>query len=171
MNIMKYLSRLLVSIILVLFLFQNSEAQDLVKSRSTFCIAGSSKYIHANGNNFFVQQSIGQSSVIGINKNNNVTLRQGFIQPLSHFVISKSPDILKAVVYQNQFSEEIIMTFNEEISENLYVSVYDLYGRIVFSQRYEPAQEIRMKSRLASPVLYILRVNTMSKYFVTKLIN
>jgi hypothetical protein len=58
---------------------QNTAGKHLV--RSTVGVSGSSTDIKIQNTNYVVQQSIGQSSVIGTFAIGDLNVRQGFIQP------------------------------------------------------------------------------------------
>lgn len=162
------------SILSLIFLaqlyLQPVKAQSPVKLRSTLSIGGSSKTIPAQGQNYSVRQSIGQSSVIDTYKAQGYMLRQGFIQPINGFSKSRTSQNLQATVSPNPFSENVIVSFTEAISDNLCVTLYDLFGQTVFSKQYPAAQELNLNFAYLPSGLFIIKINTSRKHFTAKLI-
>ncbi len=162
--------KLLFFILLVLLSFQTVNSQALIKLRSTVSNGGSSKIFISKGHNYYFQQSIGQSSVIGLSQDNNFLLRQGFIQPLKDSINPIPFEILKAIVSPNPFSENLTVSFAEDISDILYLTLYDLNGKIVYFNKYEANQELNLNLHSLAPAVYLIKVNTSTKCFYAKMI-
>ena len=115
---------------------QTVVSQAPVKLRSTLSISGSSKAVTIADQHLFVQQIIGQSGVIGLSSASTYQLRQGFIQPIegSKRIIEK--EYLQVTVSPNPFPGEIRISFTEQISDELYVSISDLNGKTLYFSRY-----------------------------------
>ena len=73
--------------------------------KSTTSSSGSTSELILDGNNVIVQQSIGQSSPIGVTLTSKAEVLQGFIQPsiLSKILTPNVPQILKASFFPNPF--------------------------------------------------------------------
>jgi len=138
--------------------------------RSTLSIGGASKTYNNKGKQYTIQQSIGQSSVIDSYQANGFVLMQGFIQSLDGLSNQKQNNYLHALVSPNPFSNSIRISFSDEISDNLYVSVCSLHGRVVYSDACPKSQELYLNLINLSPGFYIIRVNSGSKYFAAKVI-
>lgn len=125
-------------IIMIFFVFcsylQQTIAQSSPLIRSTSGISGSSETIYTGTNTYIIQQSIGQTSAIGTFKSNDYTFRQGFIQPNVMAVIKDKniPLILKITIYPNPFEKDISLSFNEEIKDEVIITVFDITGRLIF---------------------------------------
>lgn len=149
---------------------QNNSSEQLV--RSTTGVSGSSEIISANNKTFVIQQSIGQASAIGTFNNVDYILRQGFIQPnvLAKIIDDAIPLNLEAIIYPNPFVESISISFNEKISDNIDVFVYDVLGRVVFSNSYNAEQNITIQFNNLSVANYIIKVLANKKQFVKHII-
>jgi len=161
---------------LVLFFFvvqtygQKTSSKQLL--RSTVGMSGSSNNIDSQNESYVVQQSIGQSSVIGTYVIGNLTVRQGFIQPNVYAAIidKKIPMNLGVVIYPNPFLANITLLFSEEIVDEVKVEIYDLLGRLVFSNNYPPSQNVSMILDNFPVANYILKVQANNKQIVKKIL-
>lgn len=167
---MKKPIKLLFAILLILQSFQTLFAQSPIKLRSTLGVSGSSKTFTSNGQQYYLVQSIGQSSVIGLSQNNKYFLRQGFIQPINSSIPVIQLDILRAEVYPNPFSANITVSFAEDVSDILHVTLIDLNGRISYLKLFPAAQEIKLNVESLAPTIYILMVRSTTKCFYSKMI-
>lgn len=168
-DIIKYL-RLFFTILLALFSLQGVNSQALVKLRSTLNTCGSSEIIASDGQKYYVQQSIGQSGIIGLSQNKNFLLRQGFIQPFKAPFTVTVPEIPQVKVFRDPFSPHITVLFTEEITDILLITLFDLNGKIVFCNQFEPAQELNLNVGTLAPSIYLLKVNTGTSGFCLKTI-
>ncbi len=119
-----------------------------------------------------MQQSIGQQSIIGLNQASRVTMLQGFIQPPLLFSKSKKVDplLLQATVTPNPFSQSTTIIFSEAINDCIYVNLYDLYGRALYSNKFGSSQEINIDFGNLFSGLYIIKIQSGKKRLVSKLI-
>jgi hypothetical protein len=149
---------------------QNTTSAYLVKA--TTAVAGSSENVELNNKDYVVQQSIGQSSVIGVFYEGDYTVRQGFIQPnvLAKIIDLGVPLNLEAVVYPNPFVEAVTISFTEQISGKVEVSVFDLLGRQVFSKSYMANQELNVQFNKLPVTAYILKVMANNKQFIKNIL-
>jgi len=157
---------------------QNNSSEFL--ARSTIGISGSSETISSNNQTYIVQQSIGQTSVIGTFYVSEYIIRQGFIQPLSNLQMDILPSNplpsehsgvnLSVAIYPNPFRESITLSFSEKVSGTIYVLVYDLSGRLVFSKDYLTDENVKVEFKNLSMGTYLMRVSTNNKQFIKKII-
>ena len=161
--------KLVALLFLAQYLIQTALAQTPQRLRSTFSIGGSSKTFTAKGKHYIVQQSIGQSSVIDSYRADGFVLRQGFIQPLMSVAGSQIAQPIQADISPNPSTGNIAVSFTETISENLIVTLYDMLGRPVFTNSYEPVQVLNLDLGSFASGLYILTINSGNKHLVTKL--
>ena len=144
--------------------------------RSTLGVNGLSKTINTNTATYFVQQSIGQASVIGTYSKNGYTIRQGFLQPLSsgikvQSVLENNPENnLKVVLYPNPFQQSINISINEYIINDVSIVIYNISGKIVFSEKHFESQLINISLDYLPKGDYIIKITTENKQFVSKLI-
>ena len=161
----------IITLILILFFVQNISSQNVTKTRSTFSAAGSSKAVISNNYSFYYQQCIGQSSSIGLKKSNNIHLRQGFLQPIYGTVRSHNPGFLQAVILQDKSNQQLTIKLQEVITQDINIDVYDLCGRVLYSERHKPCNEIYLQLGMNEPTFYIIRVYSGQKCFVGKIVN
>ncbi|MFM2369766.1 MAG: hypothetical protein RL619_2079 [Bacteroidota bacterium] len=140
--------------------------------RSTIGVSGSLKNINIQNKDYIIQQSVGQGSVIGTFMNDNLILRQGFIQPdvLAKIADKTIPLNLEAVIYPNPFSENILLMFNEEVTSIISVEIYDIIGKLIFSKDYSPSQSIDVSLGNLPVSNYIIKAKANNKQFVKKII-
>ena len=141
---------LIISILIVGFTTQFTKAQSTQSDyliRSTTGVSGSSSAISINNKTYIVQQSTGQTSVIGTFNNTAYTIRQGFIQPnVLAKIINKNISLaLEATFYPNPFLESVTLAFTEKIEGNVEVAVFDMLGRLVFSNTYTADQNLKVQ--------------------------
>ncbi|WP_010232407.1 T9SS type A sorting domain-containing protein [Gillisia marina] len=164
-----------VSVLLIVFGKQLSKAQTSSTKqlvRATTGTSGSSENVSTNNHTYLIQQSIGQASVIGTLYDSKYIVRQGFIQPsvLAKILDVNIPLSLEAVAYPNPFIESITLSFSEQITNNVHVSVYDLFGRVLFSKDYKANQKINVQFNNLSVADYILKVTANNKQFIKKIL-
>ncbi|WP_372793990.1 T9SS type A sorting domain-containing protein [Lutibacter sp.] len=146
-----------------------SVAQEIM--RSTLGISGSSSLVSSGSKHYFVQQSVGQTSVIGKFQSNGMILRQGFIQPpmLSSKVIPEETN-LEAIIYPNPVNNEVNITFKEAVKEIVYIQIFDLLGRSVYTKEMNPAQQLNINLSFLASAQYLFLINTGEKQFKANLI-
>jgi len=140
--------------------------------RSTLGSSGFSKTITSNQGNYYVSQSVGQSGVIGTSTKNNYTIRQGFQQPpISAQVVELPGQMkLKANVFPNPFLHSIDVIFEELIKDELSVTIYNLSGTLILSEKYSAAQSLNLPLDFLSKGNYIIKIATENKQFVSKIV-
>lgn len=166
---------LFITTLLLVFLTQFTEAQSTRSDylvRSTTGVLGGSVTTSQNNNSYTVQQSIGQTSVIGTFKNNAYTIRQGFIQPdVLAKIVNKNISLdLEASFYPNPFVDTVTIAFTEPITGKVAVVVFDMLGRLVFSNTYNAEQNLQVQFKNLSVADYILKVTANNKQFVKSII-
>jgi hypothetical protein len=148
---------------------QNTTSDYLL--RSTTGVTGSSTTITNNSKTYVIQQSVGQASVIGKFQSNDVIARQGFIQPttISTRIIPEDTN-LEARIYPNPVNNELFISFNELVKDQVTIQIFDFLGRNVFNRTMNPAQTLSINLNLLASAQYILLVNTGQKQFKANLI-
>ena len=150
-------------------LFTSINAQVLKKQ--TLGVQGSSHFVYASTTSYFLQQSIGQGSVINTYHQNDYSLRQGFLQPVDASILTSDADNeLEAAIYPNPFSTEVNIQFGEVISDVVQVTMYDVLGRLVYDTVFSPNQLITIYLDDFSSGHYLLSVQMQSQLLTAKLI-
>lgn len=170
MFVVRSLLKFFIPFLPLLLLYQTVKAQEPAKLISTLNIGGSSNTLTIDSRKYYYQQSIGQSGIIGLSGGNNHIARQGFIQPMAGRESPMLAGDLRVEIYPNPFSGNIILSFPEKISEILYVTMYDLNGRIVYLKKFEAAGELNIDLKGLASSIYIMRINTTTRYFCSKVV-
>ncbi|QNJ97294.1 T9SS type A sorting domain-containing protein [Constantimarinum furrinae] len=155
----------------ILFLTLTSLCVGQEIARSTVGASGSSAAVETINGTYIIQESIGQSSVIGTHYSSEVILRQGFIQPpISIQGILADETNIDAVVYPNPFTSSVNVAFREELKGGLSIAIYDLLGRLVYSNERNAEREIRIDLDFLSSAQYILLITSGNKQFKATLL-
>ncbi|SHH35578.1 T9SS type A sorting domain-containing protein [Winogradskyella jejuensis] len=152
--------------------FQAQNNSDYRIISSNLGVAGSSQTIETSRGTYKVSQSIGQSSIIGTYKSNGYYLRQGYQQPLTGAtnINNLSTTEISAKVYPNPFSRQLNIVFTERIQSDISVLIFDINGRLIYNQNFEPRQDVEIQIENISKGTYFLKVASKRKRFNTKLI-
>ena len=152
-------------LIATLLLGSMLNAQELV--RSTVGVSGSSSTVGSGDRQLIVQQSVGQSSVIGYFTNENISIRQGFIQPPIEILGTANDDNnpIDAVLFPNPFSSSVTVAFNEELKENLQITIYDMLGRVVYETSSRAEAQITIDLGFLSSAQYVLLLTSENRQF------
>ncbi|MFA6401300.1 MAG: T9SS type A sorting domain-containing protein [Salinivirgaceae bacterium] len=138
--------------------------------RSSLGNAGKSVILLSNGQEFTVQQSIGQGSVIGTFNQNGYVLRQGFIQPSKMAASPKASTKLQVTFSPNPASEKMTITLTETVNGPITVNLFDISGKTLFTDNFPVSQEIKLDYLPLACGIYIMEVTTGNQYFSAKLI-
>ena len=164
-----FLNKLFFLVFFILYSFR-AFSQNPVKLRSTTSAVGTTGNIQYRNERLYIAQSVGQASVINKYNAQGVTLRQGFIQPLSKASSEISKESLKGMIYPNPFINELIVSFSDAVSDELLVSIYNSQGNLVHSDRQNAHQEIHLDLTNLLRGIYFLVVTTNNKQFSSHLI-
>ncbi len=125
------------------------------------------------GNGAFVQQSVGQSSVVlGNYKGNKTLIGQGFIQGTSKSTSgSLKPTTATVIAYPIPATEVISFKFSTPLSSPIVVSLFDVRGRLVFTQKGDLIQNVfTMSIASLSEGVYFTKIESSNHVFSTKII-
>lgn len=154
----------------VLFFVEPIHAQKPVQLISTLSIGAASKSVTANGERISFPQSIGQSGVIGVFRKNELLLRQGFIQPVMSRPNSPKVKIIIAELFPNPFTNDLTISFRDEIRNTLYVNLIDLHGRVIYSRKFTPSNKIVLYPGTIPSGLYLLRISVDKQQYSWKVV-
>ncbi len=94
-------------------------------------------------NGMYVSQSIGQLSVIGNQTVQGYTYGQGFQQSVwSKYINSNSTSNITTITYPNPFINTVNFQFSQVINDNISVAIYDVRGRLVYTEEKNPTGNI-----------------------------
>jgi hypothetical protein len=113
------------------FIQLNSSAQVKVKNE-TISAFGTGTSLDLR--EFSIQQSIGQSSVIGSFYNEELKINQGFLQGLP-MGFENSSEAMMVLPFPNPFKDRVTFQFLPGISEEVALSVYDMFGRLLLTEQ------------------------------------
>lgn len=156
---------------IIICIATSSWGQQMIKE--TLASAGSSHFVYGENSSFFIQESIGQGSVINtFTSVSNYSARQGFIQPISVAVLYNGlDDMIDASIWPNPFSDEINIALNEPLlGGGLDIAVYDLTGRLVYNKSFSPNPDYTISLSNLSNGIYLLKLETQARSFTTKVI-
>ena len=86
-------------------------------------------------NGLYVSQTIGQQSVIGTYTVDGKTYGQGFQQSLwSKYISSSVNNTITTITFPNPFISSINFQFSQPIKETISVALFDVRGRLVYSE-------------------------------------
>ena len=166
----------LFSVIMITVSGQNKQSysspDSLTITRSTIGINGISKTLKTEKGTYIFSHSVGQSSVIGTFQEEGYTIRQGFQQPLLKAIVIQPADenSFSAEVFPNPFTDLLSLSFDITVKHNLYVWVYDVSGKTVFSNQYPAQQSLSLKLISLPTGQYLIKVITNKKQFISSII-
>jgi hypothetical protein len=136
--------------------------------RSTISNTGSSTQTE---DNYIVQYSVGQSSLIGLQETNQRAVRQGFIQPaqLKRMLAASNAADLLVSAYPNPTTDKITIAFKELITGKVIFSVYDQMGKLILEENRESEVELTFSLAILAAGNYFVKVNTSNKEYVTQI--
>ena len=173
---MKRITIILYSIVCFLFIqatqAQYNQANNLL--RATTSINGSSEIIDLNNSEIKIQQIIGQASIIGTFEGEKHILKQGFIQSnylnISTLNVLDYKSNINVEIYPNPFKKEIVISFSEAIDDIIQISIYDLLGRVVFTETNFLNLKFTLDLNRLPSSTYLLLIKSKNKNFIKKII-
>jgi hypothetical protein len=119
---------------LMVIVFSSATAQQL--HHQMLSSQGTAKNL---SNGMYVSQSIGQQSVIGNQTVQGYSYGQGFQQSAwSKYIKSNKGVSIATVTYPNPFVSTVNFQFSQVINDNIAVSIFDIRGRLVYSEEKKP---------------------------------
>ena len=163
---------ILLSLLFVYGLVYSQDKPEPLSIRSSSIgMGGSSKLLLVNNASYTINQSIGQTSVIGTGRKGNYTVLQGYQQfTKSLNIVANIENELKATIYPNPFEQSINIFFDDMIKENINIRVFDFSGKVVFSKGYPPAQILTIPINYISSGVYIINIISENKKFGANII-
>jgi hypothetical protein len=156
-------------LLLLVFLFSFSTLYSQELHHQMLSAQGASKEL---SNGIYVSQTIGQQSVIGNYTKDGKTYGQGYQQSVwSKYISTNTNNTITTVVYPNPFISTINFQFSQAIKEPISVSVFDVRGRLIFSQEKQASGNILTIDlpNLASSN-YLVRLSTPNYTYYTQIL-
>ncbi len=124
-------------------------------------------------NGFKVNQSIGQTSVIGNFKTSSFLIGQGFIQSKQGFQNSVlPPSLLEVKTYPNPFVSEIHFKLSSEVTSPVVLCVFDNRGRLVYKTVKIPVDlVITITDLYLSEGTYIVKLTGTNLNYTTQILS
>jgi hypothetical protein len=170
---------------IVLLLVSHVCAQNLTQSsrlvKSVLTSGGSRTvslaYLDAQGTlrKTQIQQSIGQSGVVGLSTTALNSVQQGFLSRVKVFNINNTTatefvENLDLSVYPNPFKDFINIKFSKPTLFPVTIEVFDIRGRLVLEQQFQPSSQVSFSADRLEDASYVVRVSSGSQAFLKKLI-
>jgi hypothetical protein len=155
-------------VVICFFILYSAFPQSAIKKnpsllKSVITSVGSSSVTLKNTTgNYYIQQSVGQSGMIGLATKNNLYVQQGFLNNAKIIEIDNSPgDFEKAVsftVYPNPVVEYVTILFTEQPTEPIEIGLFDVAGRLVFTEKHPPSINLTIPIKSLSEGVYLLHI-------------
>ncbi len=138
------------------------KSQQLAIVRSALGAGGSSAISTVSPGRASLQQSIGQNSVTGVFRHNELELRQGFIQSVKSLSYLRDQEERKINIWPNPFTDFIFINLNNESqgSTDMSVSSADIAGKVAFSGRIPAGGTSTVRPGSLAKGIYILKIKT-----------
>lgn len=151
-----------------------SQQKTPVVLKSTITSVGSSTILLSN-EDISVQQSIGQSGIIGKVNSNNTIVQQGFLNGTRFFTINNSDvkdfqERLDVVISPNPFISYIKIDFTSKTQHPVYLRIYDTNGKVIVAQEHKATESITVPMKNISIGTYMVHIVSGENKFVEKIL-
>ena len=146
---------------LTLLLFFNENHSQEIKSSTLSSIGGSTTF-YVGSKRYYALYSIGQESVIGHFSNDNLSARQGFIQPPINGIFKEINNKLSFLVFPNPFSDDLFIK-NLGDSDELFgikVEIFDILGRLVHTEIKTSLNDYKLNLSHLDSSSYLLKLTS-----------
>ena len=158
------------SLLLLLFLnhcfafSQQVTKKEYTLQKSTLTSIGSAT-IYTGKNRYSIQQSIGQSGIVGKKEVNSITVQQGFLTNNIYLKVDNSKnnsfkETLDLVISPNPFIDYIKIDFSKKTDSDIYIKIYDVNGKVHLSKKYLPSNKIIIPMRRYSLGTYLIQIKS-----------
>jgi len=155
-----------------------SQSPKLIKSVLTQAGSSTVSYEYADASGVQrttrIQQSIGQHGTVGLSKTSLSSIQQGFLNHLKTIKIDNPSDefveIFDLIISPNPFKEFVRAKFSKLPVHPIHVEVFDVRGRLVLDQEFQPSSQITIPTERLEDASYMIRVSSGSQEYLKKLI-
>lgn len=142
--------------------------------KSTITTVGSSTQ-SVSGKKYIIQQSIGQSGIVGKAKNKNIKASQGFLTNLLSFSIDNSSstnfeETLDVVISPNPFIDYIKIDFSKKTEKPVYIRVYDTNGKVFTYKKYNATESLTIPMKNFTLGNYLIQIVSGKNKYVKKIL-
>ncbi|ARV13954.1 T9SS type A sorting domain-containing protein [Polaribacter sp. SA4-12] len=139
--------------------------------KSTLTSVGSAT-VYTNNNKYRIQQSVGQSSIIGKKELKSVTVQQGFLTNTISLKVDNSKknsitETLDFIISPNPFVDHIKIDFSKKTTDEIYLRIYDINGKVYANKKFSPTDKIVISMKNFSLGSYLIQIES-GKNIATK---
>ena len=143
---------------------QQSTINNYSVQKSTINFVGSTT-VYASNNKYQIQQSIGQSSIIGTKEINSVVVQQGFLNNNISFSIDNTDkkiiqETLDFIISPNPFIDYIKIDFAKKTESDVYIKIYDINGKVHANKKYSATDKIVISMKNYSLGTYLINIKS-----------
>jgi hypothetical protein len=164
--------------LLFIFIFkgfsQNTINKEGILLKSTITSVGSFTSYPID-EKYKITQSIGQSGIIGTKKSNSIIVQQGFLSNTIRFKIDNSEkeafeEKLDLILSPNPFIDFIRIDFSRKTLLDIQVQIFDLNGRFIFSENFQPTDTIVIPMKNFAVATYLVLITSGKNNYTKKII-
>jgi hypothetical protein len=131
--------------------------------------------VSIHNKNYKIQQSIGQSAMIGKKRIGKIKVQQGFLTNNKVFNVNNSniefiDTSLNVRISPNPFIDHIKINFSKETVNDIQINIYDLNGKVLFSKKYKPTSVLFVPMRFYNIGSYVIRIQSGTNKITKKII-
>lgn len=116
------------------------------------------------GQGLAIQQSIGQSSVVGVFRVSGMYVSQGFLRG-NRIPATKLERPFEALAFPNSFSDRITFRFTDAHQEITQVHIYDAQGKLLYQAQHQPTnKEIQLSLPHLATGIYVAQLISGTKF-------
>ena len=101
-------------------------------------------------------------------------MQQGFLNNTKVFKIDNTDvefvETIDLSVYPNPFKNVVNIKFSKPSTFPIYIEVFDIRGRLVLDQEFQPSNLVSIATDRLQDASYIIRISSGSQAFLKKLI-
>lgn len=132
--------------------------------RATLTFVGSTT-VYTNNNKYNIQQSIGQTGIIGIKKVKLITVQEGFLNNNISLKLDNTnknffKETLDFVISPNPFIDYIKIDFAKKTTHNVYIRIFDINGKVHANKKYNPTDKILISMKNYSLGTYLIEIQS-----------
>jgi len=155
-----------------------SQSPKLIKSVLTQAGSSTVSYEYPDASGVFrtttIQQSIGQHGTVGLSKTPLSSVQQGFLNHIKTIKVDNRSDdfieIRELSIFPNPFKAHVNIKFSKPTIYPIQIEVFDVRGRLVLNQEFQPSGQITVSMDRLEDASYIIRISSGSSEFLKKLI-
>jgi len=155
---------------------QTSKKSTFIKNSTLTSVGSANVSLSTSNNNYLIEQSIGQSSIIGLSETNSLSVQQGFLNNILVINID-NPETnitqkIKFKVYPNPVNDYFYITFSKTPINRIKIGLFDITNKLILAKTYPPEKKtkVMLNDLFLNEGTYILQVISDDTKYVEKLI-